>query len=170
MQMSIFLFPEYVQTLLLFTKHMFSIYYMNTIQLSKLRININNTAYIKLYEDRIKCGFPSPAEGYAEQEIDFNRYILDHPASSYCFHVKGDSMEGLHIEEGDLIVVDRSLPLESGKIIICCLDREFTLKKFLIKKGNAFLCPANPDYREIHITEESDFEYWGTAISLVRKL
>ena len=143
---------------------------MNTLLLSKFKIKRQNSVYITLYEDRIKCGFPSPAEGYAEQEIDFNRYITDHPSSSYCFYVKGDSMEGLHIAEGDLIVVDRSIPLESGKIIICCLDREFTLKMFLIKNGSAKLCPANPDYREIQITEESDFEYWGTAVSLVRKL
>ncbi len=143
---------------------------MNTLPLHKLKIKRQNAVYIKLYEDRIKCGFPSPAEGYAEREIDFNRYIIDHPASSYCFYVKGDSMEGLHITEGDLIVVDRSLPLVSGKVIICCLDREFTLKRFLIKNGIARLCPANPHYREIQLTEESDFEYWGTAITLVRKL
>ena len=129
-----------------------------------------NPPYIQLYEDIIKCGFPSPAEGYAEREIDFNRYIINHPASSYCFYVKGDSMEGLHIAEGDLIIVDRSIPLESGKIIICCLDREFTLKKFVRREGRAMLCPANPAYRETVLSEESDFEYWGTAVSLVRKL
>ncbi len=143
---------------------------MNTAYPSRITIINENLPGIRLYEDRIKCGFPSPAEGYAEREMDFNRYIIRHPASSYCFHVKGDSMEGLHIAEGDLIVVDRSLPLESGKIIICCLDREFTLKKFIRKNGQALLCPANPAYREVLLTEESDFEYWGTAVSLVRKL
>ncbi len=138
--------------------------------MQKLKIFKENMPLIKLYEDRIKCGFPSPAEGYAEQEIDFNRYVVSHPSSSYCFFVKGDSMEGLHISEGDLIVVDRSIPLESGKIIICCLDREFTLKKFVRKGLEAWLCPANPDYKAVRLTEESDFEYWGTAVSLVRKL
>lgn len=145
---------------------------MNTLKVEKIEI-IHKTLpvpQILLFEDRIKCGFPSPAEGYAEKEIDFNSYIIDHPYSSYCFYVKGDSMEGLHIAEGDLVVVDRSIALESGKIIICCLDREFTLKQF-IKRGNkSLLLPANPSYKEIVLTENSDFEYWGTAVSLVRKL
>ena len=143
---------------------------MESINLLKLKAEDKKCPLIQLYEDKIKCGFPSPAEGYAEREIDFNSYIIDHPASSYCFHVKGDSMEGLYIAEGDLIVIDRSIPLKSGKIIICCLDREFTLKKFVRKKGKAWLCPANPAYRDILLTEESDFEYWGTAVSLIRKL
>ncbi len=135
------------------------------------RLNIKNPPpLIRLYEDRIKCGFPSPAEGYAEREIDFNTYIIEHPYSSYCFYVKGDSMEGVHITEGDLIVVDRSIPLESGRIIICALDREFTLKNFIKRGGRSILLPANPDYKSIELTENSDFEYWGTAVSLVRKL
>ncbi len=135
------------------------------------RLNIKNPPpLIRLYEDRIKCGFPSPAEGYAEREIDFNTYIIEHPYSSYCFYVKGDSMEGVHITEGDLIVVDRSIPLESGRIIICALDREFTLKNFIKRGGRSILLPANPDYNSIELTENSDFEYWGTAVSLVRKL
>jgi DNA polymerase V len=144
---------------------------MNPLNITKIDITRNPlpSPWVLLYEDRIKCGFPSPAEGYAEKEIDFNNYIIDHPYSSYCFHVKGDSMEGLHIAEGDLIVVDRSIPLESGRIIICCLDREFTLKQF-VKRGNkAQLLPANPNYKAITLTENSEFEYWGTAVSLVRK-
>ena len=73
---------------------------MNTLFPAKLITQYRTFPFIQLYEDRIKCGFPSPAEGYAEKEIDFNRFIIKHPASSYCFYVKGDSMEGLHITEG----------------------------------------------------------------------
>ncbi|MDX9800647.1 MAG: translesion error-prone DNA polymerase V autoproteolytic subunit [Spirochaetia bacterium] len=125
---------------------------------------------IWLYNDLVKCGFPSPAEGYADSEIDFNAYLIDHPSSSYCFFVKGDSMEGLHILSGDLVVVDRSKSLQSGSVIVCCLDGRFTLKQFVRKGGDSFLVPANPAYHPLRLTAESSFEYWGTATRIVRKL
>ena len=129
----------------------------------------NSAPLIWLYNDLIKCGFPSPAEGYADREIDFNTYIIEHPYSSYCFFVRGDSMEGAHIVDGDLVVVDRSKSLQSGKIIVCCVEGKFTLKRFSKTAGGTFLMPANPAYRPLRLGEDSDFEYWGTVSCIVRK-
>jgi len=147
---------------------------VDSINLQKISVlqdqGSGNSPRIWLFNDLIKCGFPSPAEGYADAEIDFNTYIIDRPSSSYCFFVKGDSMEGLHILSGDLVVVDRSKPLQSGRVIVCCLEGRFTLKQFVKKGGESFLVPANPSYKAIRLTAESSFEYWGTATRVIRKL
>ncbi len=143
---------------------------MDNLRIQKITLSEKKAPGIWLFSDFIKCGFPSPAEGYADTEIDFNSYIIEHPASSYCFHVKGDSMEGLHILSGDLVVIDRSKPLQSGSVIICCLEGKFTLKQFIRHGGAAYLMPANPAYKPIMINSESEFEYWGRATRVIRKL
>jgi DNA polymerase V len=117
----------------------------------------------------IFMSFPSPAEGYTDVAVDFNRHILEHPAASYCFYVKGDSMAGAHIAEGDMVVVDRSLTPVSGSLIVCSLDGAFTLKRFEIRSGKNFLVSANINYEPVEITSESDFSCWGVAVALVRK-
>lgn len=124
---------------------------------------------VPLYLEPVACGFPSPAEGYTDVSIDFNRYILEHPAASYCFYVKGDSMEGAHIAEGDLVVVDRSLTPASGCLVVCSLDGGFTLKRYEIRGGRPWLVPANLNYEPVPITEGSDCRCWGVAVSLIRK-
>ena len=131
--------------------------------------NKENIPRIWLYNDLVKCGFPSPAEGYADREIDFNSYIIEKPFSSFCFFVRGDSMEGAHILEGDLVVVDRSRPLKNGRIIICCLEGQFTIKRFSKTSRGCFLLPANPEYKPVRLEKESSFEYWGTVTCVVRK-
>jgi DNA polymerase V len=103
-------------------------------------------------------------------EIDFNRFILEHPAASYCFYVRGDSMEGAHIAEGDLIVVDRSRTPKSGDIIVCSLDGAFTLKRYEKRGKKFFLMPANLNYEPVEITENTDFQCWGVASCVIRKL
>lgn len=118
----------------------------------------------------IIMGFPSPAESYTDTAIDFNRHIIEHPAASFYFYVRGDSLSGLHIAEGDLVVADRSLSPVSGDIIIGTLEGSFVLKRYEIKNGRHWLVPANTLYDPVEITAETDFQCWGVAVSLVRKL
>jgi hypothetical protein len=62
----------------------------------------------------IKAGFPSPAEDYIVESLDFNRDLIKHPEATFYAHVDGDSMIGIGIEEGDIAVVDKSLEPQQG--------------------------------------------------------
>ena len=57
----------------------------------------------------IKAGFPSPAEDYLSDSLDFNRDLIKHPEATFYGRVEGDSMNGLGIDEGDIAVIDRSI-------------------------------------------------------------
>lgn len=122
----------------------------------------------------IHAGFPSPAQDYMECGIDLNRELVKNPASTFFGRVSGDSMVGAGIEDGDLIVIDKSLEASDGDIAVCFLDGEFTLKRIHLEKrgGTAegadsedviWLVPENPRYRKIKVTADQNFMVWGVV-------
>src|ERR1017187_5244903 len=76
----------------------------------------------------ISAGFPSPAEEYLEEVLDFNRDLIKNPTSTFYGRVKGNSMKDANIFEGDILVIDKSLEPKNGDTAVCYLNGEFTVK------------------------------------------
>jgi DNA polymerase V len=75
-----------------------------------------NGAYeFKLLSHRISAGFPSPAADYAEEGLDLNHYLVQNKPATFMFTVKGDSMMGAGICDGDKVVVDKALKPNSSQ-------------------------------------------------------
>lgn len=110
----------------------------------------------------IPAGFPSPAEDSYET-FDIASYVVKHPAATFFMRVAGDSMVGAGIFDGDLIVVDRSLEVVSGDIVVAILNGEFSIKRFRRSETNIELLPENPKYRKITLTEDMELEIWGVV-------
>lgn len=117
----------------------------------------------------VKAGFPSPAQDFISQAIDLNKYIIKHPAATYFALVNGVSMD-TDLSEGDLLVVDRSLDPQDGKIAVCFVDGEFTVKKIRIEKDRCLLVPSNPDYPVIEVNKDNDFTIWGIVSYVIKKV
>lgn len=116
----------------------------------------------------VVAGFPNTAENYTESELNLHEHVVKHPVSTFFLRAKGDSMKGVGIFTGDLVVVDRSISPISGAIVVASFDGEFTLKSYRKDKGVIWLDPANPRYKSIKISKESDFEIWGVVTHTVR--
>ena len=85
-----------------------------------------------LVEQGVSAGFPSPADDFKEVRISLDRELVKNTESTFYARVNGDSMIGAGLDDGDLLVIDRSLNPENGKIAVCLVDGEFTVKR--IKK------------------------------------
>lgn len=129
-----------------------------------------NFRELPLFATPVSAGFPSPAEDYIDRGLDLNEHLITHPAASFYLRVKGDSMIEAGIHDGDLLIVDRALQPEHGRIIIGILDGEFTVKRLLRKKNKLYLQPENRDYKPIEITAEMQFEIWGVVTYVIHKL
>ncbi len=114
-----------------------------------------------LVEGEIKAGFPSPAEDFAEISIDLNIELLKNPSSTFFCRVSGDSMEDMGICDGDLLVVDKGLEPTDGKVAVCYIDGEFTLKRIKLEKDYCWLVPANKKYKPIKVTMDNELIIWG---------
>ncbi|MEX2588858.1 MAG: translesion error-prone DNA polymerase V autoproteolytic subunit [Chitinophagales bacterium] len=123
---------------------------------------------IPFFESGVKAGFPSPAEDFSELSIDLNAELLKNPSATFFSRVNGDSMKDIGIGDGDLLVIDKSLKPENGKIAVCFIDGEFTLKSIRIEKDCCWLIPANKEYKSIKVDIENDFAIWGIVTHVIK--
>ena len=124
---------------------------------------------LPLYGNKVKAGFPSPAEDYIEERLDLNEYLIQHPNATFFVRVSGESMLNAGIQDGDTLIVDKSLDARDGDIVIAALDGEFTVKRLMYRNSNPWLIPCNPEYTDIELTEDMDAVIWGVVTSVVHK-
>jgi len=118
---------------------------------------------IPLYLTPVHAGFPSPADDYVESRLDLNDYLIDKPAATYFLKVNGNSMIDLSINDGDLLIVDRSLEPKNNNVVVASLDGDFTVKIFQKRAKQIRLIPANKMFKPINVEEGADFAIWGTV-------
>jgi DNA polymerase V len=123
-----------------------------------------------VFTSRVAAGMPSLAEDYVEGVLDLNKHILCNPETTFFVRVSGDSMIEAGIHTGDLLVVDRSLRPQSGKVVIAVINGELTVKRLFKENDKLFLMPENPSYPSIEITDAMDFMIWGVVTNVVHPL
>lgn len=119
----------------------------------------------------VKAGFPSPAEDYTHETLDFNRDYIRHPEASFYGDVNGDSMKDAGIFDGDRVIIDRAVEPHDGSIVVVFWNGEFTMKYLDTShksEGYIELKPANPNFPVFKVEAGDDFQVWGVVIHLVR--
>lgn len=120
----------------------------------------------------IKAGFPSPADDYLRDSLDFNRDLIRNPEATFYGRVSGDSMVDAGIADGDIAVIDRSLQPLDGDIVVAFVNGEFTIKRLDMShrdEGYIELQPANDRFEPIRIGQECDFKVWGVVVWTIKK-
>ncbi len=126
---------------------------------------------LELKHAGVAAGFPSPAEDYLHETLDFNRDYIRHPEASFYGDVEGDSMEGAGLLDGDRVIIDRAVEPHHGSIVVVWWDGGFTMKFLDLThraEGYIELRPANDRYPVFKIDNPDAFEVWGTVIHLIR--
>ena len=119
----------------------------------------------------VKAGFPSPALDFMEYTIDLNKVVSErNPVATFYIKVDGNSMMNAGIDDGDILVVDRSLEPADGKIAVCLIDGEFTVKRLKVDTEGLYLMPENPEYQPLRVTEENQFMIWGIVTYVIKKI
>lgn len=117
----------------------------------------------------IYAGFPSPAQDYLELSIDLNTELIRHPASTFFGRAVGSSLTEAGVDEGDILVIDKSLKPEDGDMCVCFIDGEFTLKFIRFAENEIWLIPANQSYQPIRVTTDNNFMIWGVVTYTIKR-
>ena len=120
----------------------------------------------------IKAGFPSPAEDYHRESLDFNRDLIKHPEATFYGRVQGDSMIEASICDGDIAVIDRAVQPQNGDVVVAFINEEFTIKYLDLThrhEGYIELRPANRNYKPIRVDADDNFEVWGVVVWTIKK-
>ena len=112
-------------------------------------------------------GFGAGADDYAERGIDLNEELIRNKPATFFFRMKGDAMRDAGIFDNDVLIVDRSLKLANGKIIVAVLNGELVVRRFHKNFSSAFLIPENNRYKPINLAEFSDFAVWGVVTYVI---
>lgn len=123
-----------------------------------------------LAEEGISAGFPSPADDFKETRISLDKELVKNKEATFYARVDGDSMIGAGLDHEDLLVIDRSLNPENGKIAICLIDGEFTVKRIKKEGEKLYLIPENKKYKPIELKEENELIIWGIVSYVIKKV
>ena len=123
-----------------------------------------------LVEQGISAGFPSPADDFKEVRISLDKELVKNEESTFYARVSGDSMIEAGLDDGDLLVIDKSLNPENGKIAVCFIDGDFTVKRIVKEKDKFYLKAENRKYKTIEITEENEIVIWGIVQYVIKKV
>ena len=142
--------------------------------MSEWILSLENRVYIPtskligypLFES-VRAGLPFTPETHPTSQMDLEKYLIEHPASTYFVKVKWDSMIEAGIRQWDIVILDRSLTPKNGDIVIASLDGDVTLKYFEKQWERLRLIPANPKYEPIVV--DWPCEILGVVSGSVRK-
>lgn len=123
-----------------------------------------------LIEQGISAGFPSPADDFKEVRISLDKELVRNKEATFYARVSGYSMINAGLDDGDLLVIDRSLTPANGKIAVCLVDGEFTVKRIRKEKDKLYLMPENKKYKEIKVSEENNLIVWGIVTYVIKSI
>lgn len=118
----------------------------------------------------IKAGFPSPAADFEGDQISLDKFLVKTPLATFYAKADGTSMIGAGIDDGDIMVIDRSLEPRDGKIAVCLIDGEFTVKRIKVAEDFVFLMPENDAFKPIKVTEEDKLSIWGIVTYVIKSV
>lgn len=122
------------------------------------------------YYGRIAAGQPALLQDHVDAEFALDPKLAG-TADAFFLEVRGDSMEGMGILDGDLVLVEPAGQdaIRNGEIVAARLGGESTVKRYFERDGKVVLEPANPGYAPMLVHEFEDFTVLGRVTGLFRR-
>jgi DNA polymerase V len=125
---------------------------------------------LPLFSNAISAGFPTPADDQLEDCIDLNRYLISQPASTFFMRFEGEPMLESGLQNGDLLIVDRSVEPTDSKIVVAAINGELVVRHLRKSRRQLRLLSENPSCPTICITKDTEFQIWGVVTYVIRTL
>ena len=117
--------------------------------------------------NKVGAGFPSPATDYVEDEVNLNKHLIKNSPSTFLIRAQGKSMISVGINDGDLLIVDKSLDPKNFSTVIANVNEELVVKTFIKEKNQSFLASES---NKINLTENSEIFVWGVVTYTIHAL
>lgn len=116
----------------------------------------------------IAAGAPIMAEENVEAEITLDRNLFSGDGL-FTLRIKGDSMEGIGVLNGDIVIIRQQSTANNGDIIAAIIDGEATLKRYIRKDDHIILRPENEFYEDIIVPADQKVWIAGKMVGVLRK-
>jgi repressor LexA len=139
----------------------------------KARALITPAMKVRIADVPIYGQIPAGMSALTEQTIEGHVSLDTRSANisknrgTFALRVRGDSMVGAHILDGDIVIFEDSKEVHNGDIVAALIDGETTLKRYVIEHGRPYLKAENPSYPNLIPARELRIQ--GVMVSLIRK-
>ena len=139
----------------------------------KARALITPAMKVRITDIPIYGQIPAGMSALTEQTIDGHVSLdarsanISRNRSTFALCVRGDSMIGAHIVDGDIVILEESKEVHNGDIVAGLIDGETTLKRYVVEHGRPYLKAENPRYPNLIPARELKIQ--GVMVSLIRK-
>jgi repressor LexA len=139
----------------------------------KARALITPVQKIRITDVPIYGQIPAGMSTLTEQDIEGHVSLDTRSANvsknhgTFALRVRGDSMIGAHILDGDVVILEQSKEVHNGDIVAALIDGETTLKRYVVDHGRPYLKAENSRYPNLIPARELKIQ--GVMVSLVRK-
>ena len=121
-----------------------------------------------LFSEYVQVGWPSPADDYIEKSIDLHQLLIKAPAATYLVRANGDSMLNAGINNGAILVVDRSLEPKHGNIVIASIDGAYACKRLQLTPKVSLLS-ENIKYPPIFLKNGEELDIMGVVTAAINQ-
>ena len=126
---------------------------------------------LPFHVNKVGAGFPSPATDYVKGDIDLNSHLIKNIPSTFLIRVQGKSMNVVRINDGDLLVVDRSLNPRNFSTVVANVNEELVVKTFVKEKNQSFLTSGSKKLKDkINLIENPEIFIWGVVTYVIHAL
>lgn len=139
----------------------------------KARALITPAMKVRIADIPIYGQIPAGMSALTEQTIEGHVSLDTHSANvsknrgTFALRVRGDSMIGAHIVDGDIVILEDSKEVHNGDIVAALIDGETTLKRYVVEHGRPYLKAENSRFPNLIPARELKIQ--GVMVSLVRK-
>ena len=139
----------------------------------KARALITPVQKVRITDIPIYGQIPAGMAALTEQTVlghvslDARSANVSRPGHTFALKVRGDSMIGAHILDGDIVILEDRREAKNGDIVAALIDGETTLKRFVLERGRPYLKAENPRYPNLRPAH--DLRIQGVMVSLVRR-
>jgi repressor LexA len=116
----------------------------------------------------VAAGLPITAIENIDGYITLDRSIFK-GNDLFALRVKGNSMTGMGILHGDIVVVRKKTNAENGEVVVVIIDGDATLKRFIRSRTTILLRAENPDYADIVLSSVNSIQIAGKLVGVIRK-
>lgn len=125
---------------------------------------------LPIYDCHVSAGFPSPAADWSSVTLDLNRYLIQNPAATFFIYASDDYMNTSGIFDGDLLIIDRSIPSKHQSIVLASVNNDIIIRCLFRKNGKTFLMTNNPLYSPTELIEDMDVSILGVLNYVIHNL
>ena len=137
-------------------------------RIAQLSLPLQSLAQLMLpLVGRVAAGSPILAQEHIEKSYFFESSLFE-KQPDYLLKVRGMSMRGVGIMDGDLLAIKQTREAKNGQIVVARLGDEVTVKRFRQTRDLIELLPENPDFKTIVVQPGEPFEIEGLAVGLIR--